>query len=80
MVGELPERNLLAVRGGDEDVADLLRRLAEPGLQPDHQVEELLALHHLGRGDAADRRLDQAVDVGDVEAVARDPGAIDRDA
>ena len=47
-------------------------------LQPDDEIERPLALHHLRRRTAADRGLDQAVDVGDVEAVARDLGAVDR--
>ena len=36
-------------------------------LEAHDEVEELLALHDLRRGGAADRRLDQAVDVGDVQ-------------
>ena len=48
-------------------------------LEADDEVELLLLLHHLGRDVAADRGLDQAVDVGDVEAVAGDLRAIDRD-
>ena len=80
-VGELAQRDLLAVRRRDEDVADLLR-LAERLLQPHHEVERALALHDLGRRRATDRRFDQPVDVDDVQAVARDLVAIrlDREA
>ena len=71
------ERDLRAVRRGDEDVADGLRVVAELRFQAHHQVELLFALHHLRRGSPADGGLDQAVDVGDVQAVAGDFGAVD---
>ena len=77
--GELAERDLLAARSGDENLPDLFRGLPELGLEPNQEVERLLALHHRGGGDTADRRLDQSVHVGDVDAVARDPVAIDRE-
>ena len=47
--------------------------------KPHDEVELLLLLHHLGGDVAADGGLDQAVDVGDVEAVAGDLGAVDLD-
>ena len=56
---------------------DFLRVVAELLFQAHHQVELLFALHHLRRGRPADGRLDQAVDVGDVQAVAGDLGAVD---
>ena len=48
-------------------------------VEPHDEVELLLLLDHLGRDVAADGGLDQAVDVVDVDAVARDLGAIDLD-
>ena len=55
--------------------ADLLRRLAGTAARSrTTRSNDSLALHHLRRGGAADRRLDQPVDVGDVQAVARDLG------
>ena len=64
---------------GDEDVADLLRRLAILRLEPNDEIERALTLHDLrGRG-AAHGRFDQAVHVGDVDAIARDLVAIDVD-
>ena len=59
IVGELAERHLRAGRRRHEDVADLLGRLAELRLQPHHEIEQLLALHDLGRRRAADGGLDQ---------------------
>ena len=41
-------------------------------LQAYDEIELLLALHHLRRHVAADGGLDERVDVGDIEAVARD--------
>ena len=46
-------------------------------LEPDDEIELLLLLHDLGRDVAADGGLDQAVDVVDVDPVARDLVAID---
>ena len=60
-----------------QDVADLLRRLAKLRLQAHDEVEQLLALHDLRGGDAAHRRLDQAVDVVGVEAIAGELGPVD---
>ena len=64
-VRELPQRNLLAVGRGDENAADFFRRAPVLFRQPDHQIELLFTLHHLGRRRAADGGLNQAVDVGD---------------
>ena len=55
------------------------RIVAILALQPDDEVELLFLLDHLGRDVAADRGLDQAVDIGDVDAVASDRGPIDLD-
>src|SRR6185437_8609006 len=78
-VGQILERDMLAVRGGDEDAADLLRVLAILRLEAHDEVVEALALLHL-RGDApADRRLNEGIDIAGVDTVSRDPGAIDRD-
>ena len=78
-VGELLQRDLLAAGRGDEDVADRSGSSRYLRLEPDDEVELLLLLHDLGRGVAADRGLDQAVDVVDVDAVAGDLGAVDLD-
>ena len=75
-VGEFFQRDLRAVRRGNEEVADSLRVVAELLFQAHHEVELLFALHHLRRGSPADGRLNQAVDVGDVQAVTGDLGAV----
>ena len=75
-VGKFLQRDLRAVRRGDEHVADGLRVVAELLFQAHHEIELLFALHHLRRGGPANGRLDQAVDVGDVQAVAGDFGAV----
>jgi len=48
-------------------------------LQPHDEIELLFLLHHLGGGIAADGGLDQGIDVGNIQAVARDPRAVDLD-
>ena len=48
-VGKFLQWNLLTVGRRDQDVADLLRVVAELLFQPHHQVELLFALHHLRR-------------------------------
>ena len=78
-VGEFLERDLLAARRRHQDVADLLRVVAVLLFQADDEIELLFALHHLRGHVAADGGLDQAVDVGDVQAVAGDLGAVDVD-
>ena len=72
IVGELAERQVLAVRGRDQHVLDRVHVLPERLLQPHDEIERPLALDHLRRRRAADRGLDQRVDVGDVQAVAGD--------
>ena len=42
------------------------------GCEPNHQIEEFLALHHLGGRLPADGGLDEAVDVGDIDTVPGD--------
>ena len=59
-----------------QQVADLLRVLAELRLHAHHEVEELFALHHLRGRLAAHRRLHNRFHVGHVDAVARDLVAI----
>ena len=48
-------------------------------LEAHDEIELLFLLHHLGGDVAADGRLDQAVDVGDVQSVTGDLGAVDLD-
>ena len=76
-VGELLERDLLPAGRRHQDVADLLRVVAVLLLEAHDEIELLLALHHLGGDVPADGGLDQGVDVGDVETVAGDLGAVD---
>jgi hypothetical protein len=59
--------------------ADLLGRVAVLLIEADDEIELLFLLHHFGGDIAADGGLDQRVDVVDVEAVARDLGAVDLD-
>ena len=47
--------------------------------QAKHDVVELLPLDHLREGTAADRHLDDGLDVGHVHAVAGAPVAVDLD-
>ena len=49
-VGDFAQRNLLSVRRGEQDVADLLRRRAILRLKPDDEIERSFALHDLRRG------------------------------
>ena len=78
-VGELAERQVLAVRRRDQQVLDRVHVLPERLLQPDDEIELSLALDHLRRRRAADGGFDQRVDVADVQAVARDLRAIGLD-
>ena len=48
-------------------------------LEAHDEIELLFLLHHLGGDVAADGGLNQAVDVGDIQAVAGDLGAVDLD-
>ena len=56
-IGQRAQRNLLPRGRAHQQVADLLRTLAELRLHAHHQVEELFALHHLCGRLAAHRRL-----------------------
>ncbi len=79
-VGELPERDLLPVRAwrpGCCRSPRASRGTAAPGARRDRRASR--PARPAWRRPPPDRRLDQAVDVGDVEAVARDLGAVDRD-
>src|SRR6202041_2273573 len=78
-IGEFPKGDLLAVGGGDENAADLFGCTSVRLGQTDHQIELLFALHHLSGCRAADGSLDQPVNVGDIQAVARNFRAIDID-
>ena len=78
-VGHFAQRNLLAVRRREQDVADLLRRRAILRLQAHDEIERALALHDLRRRRAADRGLDQAVDRVGAQPVPRHLRAIDGD-
>ena len=78
-IRKLAQRNLLAGRRADEQIADLLRVLAELRLHAHDEIEQLFALNHLRGGLAAHRRLHDGFHVGDVDAVARDLVAIDID-
>ena len=62
-VGEFFQRNLRAIGGRYKNIPDLFRRAAVTFVQTNHEVELLLALHHLRRRRAADRRLNQAVHI-----------------
>src|SRR6185312_1642905 len=76
--GEILERNLLAIRCGDEDAADLLRILAILRLESYDEIVQSLALLYLFRDAAADCGFDEGVDIAGVDAVARDLGTIHR--
>ena len=78
-VGDLAQRNLLAVGRREQDVADLLRRSAILRLQTHDEIERALALHDLRRRRAADRGFDQAVHRVGAQPVPRELRAIDGD-
>ncbi len=79
-VGEFAQRNFLPAGRNDGNVADLVGIVAVFAFETHDEVELLFLLHDLRRHVAADGGLDQRVDVGDVDAVARDLGAVDIDA
>ena len=56
-VGQLAQRNLLAVGSAHQQVADFVRAAAELRLHADDQVKQLLALDDLRHRLAAHRRL-----------------------
>ena len=64
---------------GDQDVADFLGVVPVLAFEADDEIKLLFLLHHLGGHVPADGGLDQAIDVGDVHAVAGDRGAVDFD-
>ncbi len=69
----------MAAGSRHQNVGDLFRGIAIFALEPHDQVKLLFLLHHLGGHVAADGGLDQAVDIRDVESVARDFRPIDFD-
>ena len=62
-----------------KNIADLLGIVAILPLQAHDQIELFFTLHHLGRHIAADTRLDQGVDIRDIQTVAGDLSAVDGD-
>jgi hypothetical protein len=66
-------------RSGHQDVANRDGIVAILALEPDDEVELFLLLDDLRRRVAADRGLDQSIDVVDVDSVARGLVAIDLD-
>ena len=72
------ERHVGAVRRRHEQALHARQRALRL-VQPHDHAEALLALPHLRRLLAAERRLDHVLDVGDVEAVARRARAVDLD-
>ena len=59
-----------------QQVADFASAGAELRVHADDQIEELFALDDLGGGLAADGRLHHGADIIDIDAVARDFGAV----
>ena len=76
---QIADRDLLARRRGDQNVADRLRRLAELGLQPHDQIEQFLALNDLRRRLPAHGGFNEAIHVGDIDPVPCDLVAINVD-
>ena len=62
MFAHLAQRDLLAVRRREQNVADLRRGSRDTAPAAHDEIERPLALHDLGRRRAADRGLDQPVD------------------
>ena len=77
-IRQFAQRNLLAGGRADEQIADLLRVLAELRLHAHDEVEELFALDHLRGRLPADGRLDHGFHVRHIDAVARDLVAVRR--
>ena len=75
-VRELAQRQVLAVGGSDQQILDRLHVLSVGLLHADDEIELALALDHLGGHTTAKSGLDQRVYVADVQAVARDFGAV----
>jgi hypothetical protein len=75
--GEFGERELLAVGRGHEQVGDLDGIGAVLRLHAHDKVEEFFTLDHLRGSLPADCSLHDRLDIGNVDAVARDFRAID---
>src|SRR6185312_7266778 len=78
-VGELLQGDVRTRRSSHQDVANRDGIVAILALEPDDEVELFLLLDDLSRRVAADRGLDQSIEVVDVDAVARGLVAIDLD-
>src|SRR5215470_15383830 len=78
-VRERPDGDLLAGGGADKQIANLLRAFAEFGLHPYDEIEEFLALDDLRCGLTSYGGLNDALDVGNIDAVACDFVAIHLD-
>ncbi len=76
-VGEILQRYLLPARRGHSNVADFIGSVAILAVETNDQVELPLTLNDLCRDVAADRGLNQPVDVRDVQSVPGDLRAID---
>src|ERR1035438_1646683 len=76
-VRELLEGNLLSGGRGHEDIADLFGVVPVLALETNDQIKLFLFLYHLGGDVSADRRLNQRLDVGDVQSVTGNPGTVD---
>src|SRR5579859_242970 len=74
--GEFGERDLLPGRSGDEQIADVAGAGAVLGLHADNEVEKFFTLDDLSGSLSADGRLHNSFDVGDVDAVAGNFGAV----
>ncbi len=75
----LRQRNLRAARRGQRQGAERFHVVAGAGREPHRHVVDAVAHIDLGDGGAADAGLDQAGDVGNVDAVASGRGAVDLD-
>src|SRR5581483_216179 len=70
--GEFLERNLLAIRGSHQQVADLIRTTAELRLHTHHKIKQLFALDDLCRSLTTHRGLYHCLDIRHVNSVPRD--------
>ena len=84
-VGQLRERNAVtravvrAAGNVDQDAVDDLGIVTQLGREPQRDIEQLFAFHHLGERFAADGCLHDFLDIGHVDAVARAELAVDLD-
>src|SRR5208282_2714800 len=74
--GELRERNLLAGGSGNEEISDVARAGTILRLHSNKEVKEFFTLDDLRGGLSADGGLHDGFDVGDIDAVACDFGAV----